>query len=75
LTVSKQKSSMSSETVIGKTDVGNLKMRLPKMSNDCDIIAFLMAWKKAAILNGISREQWSQLLPSALNTKALQVFA
>lgn len=52
-----------------------LKMRLPKMSNDCDIIAFLLAWEKAATLNGIPRERWPQLLPTALNAKALQVFA
>jgi hypothetical protein len=56
LTVSEPQDSMSNETGIGKTDVGNLKKRLTKTSNDCDIIAFLAVLEKAAILNGISRQ-------------------
>jgi hypothetical protein len=59
----------------GRSDLADIRGRLPIMSAQGDIIAFFSCFERTLQLNNIPQECYAKLLPPCLNEKAAKIFA
>lgn len=74
--ISQSAKASSSTSAAGQFDcAGVMKVKLPVMTENSDMLIFLSSFERCLTLNGVSRDQYFKYLPGVLNEKANSVLA